>query len=75
MIGFLSPDAAGPNGPFVAAFQRGLSDAGYVAGRNVAIEFRWAEGDIERLPALEALALRVEPMILAFIKDNTRTAS
>ena len=40
--------------PFVAAFRQGLADPGFEDGRNVAIEFRWAEGQGSRLPALAA---------------------
>jgi putative ABC transport system substrate-binding protein len=51
-IGFLRSGSAAGSEPLVAAFRRGLGEAGYVEGRNVAIEYRWAEGRIERLPAL-----------------------
>ena len=52
VIGFLSSASPGPFAPFVAAFRQGLSETGYVEGQNVAIEYRWAEGHYDRLPAL-----------------------
>jgi putative ABC transport system substrate-binding protein len=54
VIGFLSIASPGPYEPLVAALRQGLSDAGYVEGQNVAIEYRWAEGRQDRLPALAA---------------------
>jgi putative ABC transport system substrate-binding protein len=54
VIGFLSGVSPGPYGPFVAAFRQGLSETGYVEGQNLAIEYRWAEGSYDRLPALAA---------------------
>jgi putative ABC transport system substrate-binding protein len=53
-IGWLSSGSPGPFAPFVAAFHQGLSETGYVEGQNVAIEYRWAEGRYDRLPALAA---------------------
>ena len=44
VIGFLSNVSPEQYAPFVAAFRQSLNDAGYVEGRNVAVEFRWAEG-------------------------------
>jgi putative ABC transport system substrate-binding protein len=54
VIGFLSSGSPGPTAPFTAAFRQGLSEAGYVEGQNVTMEYRWAEGHYERLPALAA---------------------
>jgi putative ABC transport system substrate-binding protein len=55
VIGFLSIVSPGPSyEPPVAARRQGLRDAGYVEGQNVAIEYRWAEGRQDQLPALAA---------------------
>ena len=54
VIGWLGSTSPGPYTPFVAAFRQGLSEAGYVEGQNVAIEYRWAEGSYDRLPAMAA---------------------
>jgi putative ABC transport system substrate-binding protein len=58
VIGFLNSASAVEWSPFVAAFRQGLSETGYVEGQNVAIEFRWAEGHYDRLPALAADLVR-----------------
>jgi ABC-type uncharacterized transport system substrate-binding protein len=54
VIGFLGSASPGPTPPSVIAFRKGLSETGYVEGQNVAIEYRWAEGRYDRLPALAA---------------------
>jgi len=53
-VGFLHSASAAFFADHVAAFRKGLSETGYVEGRNVAIEYRWADGHNERLPALAA---------------------
>src|SRR5260370_18668439 len=52
VVGFLSSASPGPYARFVAGFRRGLNEAGFVEDRNVAIVYRWAEGQYDRLPAL-----------------------
>jgi putative ABC transport system substrate-binding protein len=61
VIGFLSARSPGESAQHVGAFQRGLSEGGYVEGQNVAIEYRWADGQYDRLPMLasEFVARRV----------------
>ena len=54
VIGYVSLGAPGPNEAYVVAFRQGLSEIGYVEGQNLAIEYRWAEGRADRLPALAA---------------------
>ena len=54
VIGFLHPGSAEANASLVAAFRKGLNEAGYAEGRNVAIDFRWAHGDRSRLAELAA---------------------
>src|SRR5260370_32982960 len=54
VIGVLSAGPSGTFSPLMAAFLQGLSEAGYVEGQNVTIEYRFAEGHYDRLPALAA---------------------
>jgi putative ABC transport system substrate-binding protein len=66
VIGYLSPGSPGPLAPSVAATRQRLSDSGYVEGQNLVIEYRWAEGHYDQLPALAAdLASRNVEVILA----------
>src|SRR5262249_24285613 len=54
VIGFLGSTSPAPYATQVAAFLRGLEETGYIEGQNVTIEYRWAEGRFEQLPALAA---------------------
>ena len=58
VIGFLSGRSPSEATYAVAAFHQGLNEGGYVEGQNVAIEYRWAEGQYDRLPALAADLVR-----------------
>ena len=53
-VGFLSTASAASIAPFVEGFRRGLGAAGFVEGRNVAVEYRWADNQHDRLPTLAA---------------------
>jgi ABC-type uncharacterized transport system substrate-binding protein len=54
VIGFLNGQSPATSKHLVAAFQKGLNEVGYAEGRNIAIEYRWAEGQIDRLHVLVA---------------------
>jgi putative tryptophan/tyrosine transport system substrate-binding protein len=65
VIGYLGGTTFEMTRGYVAAFHRGLADTGFTEGRNVAIEYRWAEGHNDRLPALAADLVRREVTIIA----------
>jgi putative ABC transport system substrate-binding protein len=64
-VGFLHQGSPEANGHAVDAFRRGLQEAGYVEGRNVMFEFRWANGEYNRLPALAADLVRRQSAVIA----------
>jgi putative tryptophan/tyrosine transport system substrate-binding protein len=65
VIGFLGSATADAFAAYVTAFHRGLGEIGYVEGRNVSIEYRWAEGQYDRMPALVADFLRRQTVVIA----------
>src|SRR5471032_2626970 len=65
VIGYLSSRSPGETVALIAAFKKGLGEAGYVEGENVAIEYRWAENQYDRLPALAADLVRRQVAVIA----------
>ena len=63
-IGFLGAASASGYAPQLEAFRRGLRDLGYVEGKNIILEYRWAEGRYDRLPDLAAELVRLKPNLL-----------
>src|SRR5262245_27918045 len=63
VVGYLDAGLPRPNAPLVALFRQSLAEAGYVEGRNVAIEYHWAEGRYDQLPAMAAELVRRQPAV------------
>jgi putative ABC transport system substrate-binding protein len=64
VVGFLNSGSPGVFGHFVSAFRQGLGEAGYVEHRNVGIEYRWAEGQVDRLPELARELVRAQVAVI-----------
>jgi putative ABC transport system substrate-binding protein len=73
VIGYLSGWSSGDAPEYLTYFRRGLAETGYTEGRNVAIEFRFAEGHFERLPELVADLVRLHVSVIA-IPNTTASA-
>jgi putative ABC transport system substrate-binding protein len=73
VIGFLGSTSPQSSPKSLEAFRKGLSETGYVEGRNVAIEFRWAGGREDRMPELAADLVRRQPAVIALL-DSTAGA-
>ena len=67
VIGFLSSRSPAESGSALAAFRQGLGQAGYFEGKNVTIEYRWAEGQYDRLPALAAELVARKVAVMAAV--------
>jgi putative ABC transport system substrate-binding protein len=71
VVGFLNPTSSEANTDRLRAFRQGLKDTGYVEGENVAIEYRFAENQIDRLPALAAELVRRKVAVIVTIGGAT----
>jgi putative ABC transport system substrate-binding protein len=65
VIGFLGAGSLDNSGPYLAAFRKGLNEAGFREGQNVAIEYRWAEGQYDRMVELVANLVRSRVAVIA----------
>src|SRR6516162_4370722 len=67
VIGYLDWTGPRPNAPYVEALRAGLADAGFIEGRNLTIEYRWANGDYRQLPALAADLVRRQVAVIVAV--------
>jgi putative ABC transport system substrate-binding protein len=75
VIGFLHPTSPDANTDRLRAFWQGLKETGYVEGENVAIEYRWAEGQYDRLPALAAELVRRQVALIVTAAGGASSAA
>src|SRR4030095_11861483 len=74
VVGFLGTASPGPFAHLVAGFRKGLQETGFVESHNVAIEYRWAESQYERVPALAADLVRRQVAVIVTVGGETSAA-
>ena len=75
VVAFVRDGSPEANARYVAAFRKGLNEAGYVEGQNVTIEYHWLEGQYDRLPALLADLVRRQVAVIATLGNLTSLAA
>jgi hypothetical protein len=75
VIGFLHPTSPDANADRLRAFRQGLKDTGYVEGENVAVEYRWSEGQFDRLPVLATELVRRQVAVIVAATINVTVAA
>jgi len=74
-IGFLLHGSRGPREPLLQAFEQALRERGWVTGENLVITYRYAEGQYDRLPALAAELVRLEPQVIVAVSTAAARAA
>ena len=75
VVALVNGSAADVSGNIVAAFRKGLDETGYVEGQNVAVEYRWAENQVDRLPALAGDLVRRRVAVIVAVGTEAALAA